>query len=197
MIDFDALGLGLAYGRVELRRVDRRWCDVAAQLAVDAAAALGGLAIAVEHVGSTTVPGLLAKPVLDLAAGVDDDADIEMIVQELASCGWLYRGDGRDRGGHVFVLETRPWHRVAHLHVVRHDGEQWRRYLALRELLRADASARIRYEATKVELARRFQGDNAAGAYTDGKGQVIGELLDFSTDIDGRTSTTRTSGASD
>lgn len=175
--DFDRLGLGLRYRMVRLVPVDAEWAEVASRVIVDVASTLGDSAVAIEHIGSTAIPTMLAKPVLDLAVGVDDDSLIVPISERLVPRGWIYRGDAGDQGGHVFVLEHRPHHRVAHLHVVQHDGVQWRRYLALRELLRGDATARSAYESTKAALAETFSGENDPRHYTDGKSGVIAELL--------------------
>ena len=94
----------------------------------------------------------------------------------LQASGWIYRGDAGANGGHVFVLEARPWHHVAHLHVVDHGGEQWRNYLQLRDLLRRSPDARARYESVKRQLANEIGDDRKA--YTDGKTGIVGELLD-------------------
>lgn len=174
----DGLGLGLEYSVVRLGPVDPRWVVAGAQLADGLNATLGELAVAVEHIGSTAVPEVLAKPILDFAVGVTAGADVARITKILLQSGWLYRGDAGDDGGLVFVFEVAPRVRVAHLHVVEHDGLQWQRYLALRDLLRANPTSRARYEAAKVELASRFVGDDARSLYTSGKGSVIHDLLD-------------------
>ncbi len=90
--------------------------------------------------------------------------------------GYQFRGDAGDQGGLVFVLEDHPKHRVVHLHVVDHGGEQWRRYLTLRDLLLMNADARERYERTKRELAERFPNDRKA--YTAAKQSLVGSLLE-------------------
>lgn len=60
----------------------------------------------------------------------------------LEQVGYQFRGDAGDQGGLAFVLEDHPKHRVAHLHVVDHGGEQWRHYLTFRDLLLMNADAR-------------------------------------------------------
>ena len=137
---------------------------------------LEGLAIQVEHIGSTSVPGLLAKPIIDVAIGTPPDVDVSVIVERLSERQWIYRGDAGDQGGHVFALESRAGHRVAHAHVVEHGAEQWRRYLAFRETLRASDDARLRYESEKQRLVAELGPDNSV-VYTSGKSSVVGELL--------------------
>ena len=169
-------GLGLEYGTVRVVNVRAEWGVLARRLVDDVARALSTSAARVEHVGSTAVPGLVAKPIIDLAAGVGD-ARPEAVRQPLERLGYLYRGDAGERGGLVFVLEDRPRHRVAHVHVVEYGGSQWRRYLAFRDLLRSEASVRAAYARLKIGLARTFPNDRKA--YTDAKEGPVRDLLEL------------------
>lgn len=175
VIDFAAVALGVQYGTVRLARTDDRWADIAHQLAADISAALGDAASAVEHIGSTAVPGLLGKPILDLAIGLRPEAALEEITKPLSDLGWNYRGDAGDGGGWVFVMEDSPWHRVAHAHGVQFGGSQWLRYVQFRDLLRRSASARQTYEEAKQHLAERHP--DGRQAYTAGKDQTVQRLL--------------------
>jgi GrpB-like predicted nucleotidyltransferase (UPF0157 family) len=169
-----AAGLGLDYGVVALRRTTDEWRAVGFVLR-DRVAALLGAEGRVEQVGSSSVVGMLAKPIIDLALGMVAGDDLEDIAATLGTVGWVYRGDAGDRGGHVFVLDSRPQHRVAHLHAVDLDGTQWANYLLLRDLLRADRTARQAYEDVKVRLAQQHPDDREA--YTAGKTDVVTRLL--------------------
>eukprot|EP01041_Mallomonas_annulata_P021527 gene21527-41607_t len=135
------------------------------------AALLAGTVIAVEPIGSSSVLGLLAKPIVDLAVGLTPDQPLEPVAERLTGAGWVYRGDSGDQGGHVFLLSARPGRRLAHVHVVDHEGEQWRNYVSLRDLLRRSADARTRYEAVKQRLWDELGDDR--DAYTEGKTAVI------------------------
>ena len=175
MIDFGAAGLGLPYGTVRLVPAHPGWSRIAHALSGDIARAVPALVHGVEHIGSTAVPGLLSKPIVDLAIGMQLDAQLEDLADRLATIGWIYRGDAGEDGGLVFVMEDAPWHRVAHAHGVVYGGEQWTRYIALRELLRGSAPARRTYEEAKTELAVRFSDDHAN--YTAGKTPTVTKLL--------------------
>lgn len=172
-------GLGLEYGTVCLAKARAEWGVLARRLADDVARALSSAAAGVEHVGSTAVPGLVAKPIIDLAAGVGD-ARPEAVRQPLERLGYQYRGDAGEHGGLVFVLDDRPRHRVAHVHVVEYGGSQWRRYLAFRDLLRSDASARAAYARLKIGLARTYPDDRKA--YQDAKDGLVRDLLEMQRD---------------
>jgi GrpB-like predicted nucleotidyltransferase (UPF0157 family) len=69
------------------------WPDVGAELVEQVEGALDELAIAVEHIGSTAVPELLAEPIIDVAVGVDRSPDLAAIDSRLVDAGWIYRGD--------------------------------------------------------------------------------------------------------
>jgi GrpB-like predicted nucleotidyltransferase (UPF0157 family) len=168
-------GLGLDSGEVRLERTTEDWVAAGAWLRDQVAAIVEGDAVGVESIGSSSVIGLLAKPIVDLAVGLSEDQDLARVRSRLEAAGWIYRGDAGNDGGHVFVLEARPWHRIAHLHVVDHGGAQWRDYLSLRDLLRRSSNARSEYEAAKRRLIAEFDDDRKA--YTDGKSDVVRLLL--------------------
>lgn len=170
-----AAGLGVQYATLRLVRAKAAWGPLADRLAGAVAKVVGDAAVAVEHVGSTAVPGLLGKPILDLAIGVHPGTTVEALAEPLARRGWISRGDAGEDGGWVFVLEDEPWHRVAHAHGVEHGGRQWERYLRFRDLLRGDASARAAYEAAKRDLAARHP--DGRQAYTAGKDPTVRRLL--------------------
>jgi GrpB-like predicted nucleotidyltransferase (UPF0157 family) len=171
-------GLGLDYHDLRLRPTTEDWILVGASLRDRVEEILGPDAAAVEQIGSSSVVGPLAKPIIDLAAGIADHHDVSHIQERLESAGWIYRGDAGDDGGHVFVLEARPSHRVAHLHVVDVHGRQWRDYLRFRELLRRSSDACRAYEAVKIQLIEAFGDDRKA--YTKGKSTIVRSLLEES-----------------
>ena len=163
------------YGTVSLVETPPEWSESSQALIDKIRTALGRDAIAVEHVGSTAVPGLAAKPILDLAVATPRQADQQRVVAALESLGFEFRGDAGDEGGLIFVLETHPRHRVAHVHVLRMDDPQWTRYLAFRDLLRTNAQVRAEYAALKRFLAERFPNDRKA--YTAGKAEFVDAAL--------------------
>ena len=169
------VGLGLENDTLRLDRTTQAWIDAGTRLRDDLAGQLGGSVIGVEQIGSSSVLTLLAKPVIDIAVGLGDEHEFSAVRDRLEATGWIYRGDAGANGGHVFVLETNPCNRVAHVHVVDYDGEQWRNYLRLRDLLRRSSTARARYESVKQQLASEFGDDRTA--YTDGKTNVVNMLL--------------------
>ncbi|WP_253751219.1 GrpB family protein [Hamadaea flava] len=154
---------------------DPSWLVTGSAYAADVAALLGGLTGGVEHIGSTSVPGLAAKPVIDLAVRQGPGVPFDPARDALTGAGYIYRGDAGPDGGQVFVKESEAWVRIIHLHVVAADDPQWSRYLAVRDRLRADPDAVTRYSTLKRDLAARHADDRRA--YTRAKTDFIQDLL--------------------
>ncbi len=136
------------------------------------AAALHPMAPRIEHVGSTAVPGLAAKPVIDVQISVDDVADESRYVPGIESVGIQLRSREDD---HRFFRPFAGRPRDVHVHVCS-LGSRWeRRHLLFRDYLRADATAQATYTAAKAEIAARWTDDRIA--YADAKTDVIEALL--------------------
>lgn len=163
--------VGLGRHTVEVVEHDPAWADLFEREARAIWYATGELAAGVEHVGSTAVPGLAAKPILDVAVAVSDTGAIAEVVKRLVAAGYIDRGDAGRNGGYLLVRESAPDVRVAHVHIVCRDDDQWRSYLAFRDLLRRDPEVRAQYAELKRTLAARFPHDRRA--YTAGKEAFI------------------------
>lgn len=130
--------------------------------------ALATRARRIDHVGSTAVPGLAAKPIVDIDLSVDDPADEAAYLPALERAGYQLRV--RERGHRM--LRTPELN--VHVRVCPAGGEWERRHLLFRDLLRVDATDRGRYAAAKRQLARREWPD--MNAYADAKTTVIQEI---------------------
>src|SRR6187549_330218 len=98
--------LGLRRGTVCLTDYQAAWHDEFEAERGRLAILLANVSCQIEHVGSTAVPGLTAKPILDLAVGVTRENDVAPVQATLAGAGYLYRGDLGGAGGHLFVRES-------------------------------------------------------------------------------------------
>jgi len=168
-------GLGLDKSEVRLSPHHPDWPALGEGECAVVASLLGDLAVAVVHVGSTAIPGLEAKPILDIVAAVEDQVPIDVVVTHLcADDTYTYEGDKRDDGGLLFVRGEGAF-RTVHVHVVGRTSRAWMSYLQFHALLVGDAEARQRYQAAKQELARTFAQDRQG--YTTAKSAVVEELL--------------------
>jgi GrpB-like predicted nucleotidyltransferase (UPF0157 family) len=137
---------------VELVEHDPAWLQRFSSHAQRIRAALGEAARRVEHIGSTAVPGLAAKPIIDILLVVDDPADEASYLPELKVAGYELRVREADFDEHR-MLRTPT--RDVHIHVFPPWSSEIDRYLTLREHLRASPPARAAYETRKRELANR------------------------------------------
>jgi GrpB-like predicted nucleotidyltransferase (UPF0157 family) len=132
--------------------------------------------VAVEHIGSTAVPGLCAKPVLDVLVGVDSLRDAEEHRHDLAALGYAYRGEYEARlpGRRYFVRAEGPTLRV-HVHCVVRHSSLWQQHMEFRDVLRRSPALRREYAALKRSLATVHAEDKSA--YTEAKAPFIQRVL--------------------
>lgn len=127
----------------------------------------------IHHVGSTAVPGLEAKPIIDILAGVSDLERARACFGPLADLGYLY-APYLPEEMHWFC-KPHPARRTHHLHLVPADSQRYRDELAFRDRLRADPQIASRYVALKRELADRHRDDR--DAYTEAKSTFVRATL--------------------
>lgn len=131
------------------------------------------LAGPIEHIGSTAVPGLAAKPVLDILAPVHSLAGSTGAIAAAAGLDYVYH-PYRAEAMHWFCKPS-PAHRTHHLHLVPWGSALWRDRLAFRDALRHSPALAAEYQALKQRLAAQFADDREA--YTDAKGPFIAAVL--------------------
>jgi GrpB-like predicted nucleotidyltransferase (UPF0157 family) len=135
--------------------------------------ALGDVAVRLEHVGSTAVPGLAAKPVLDLQLSVAAIEPRGRYVEPLEALGFLFAPDPESPGYHFFGKPPdRP--RTYHLHVCEAGSEHELRHLAVRDFLRTHDDEAARYAALKRRVVARHPQDRLA--YIEGKDEYVSAL---------------------
>lgn len=128
------------------------------------------------HVGSTAIPGLAAKPVFDLMAGVRSLDVASEIAATLKPHGWHFVSPELDqRPWRRFFVEVKGGQRVAHLHLVLPTTPRWNEQLAFRDALRLRPDLVSEYERLKQDLARRFAHDRET--YSRGKGDFVCRVL--------------------
>jgi len=160
---------------VELVPYDPAWPARYAAAARRVGRAAGPTLDAVVHVGSTAVPGLAARPVVDLMAGAADLAAADAAVPRLEGAGWEYvpelEGETPRRR---YLRKTADGVHTHHLHVVERGGDWWRRHLLFRDHLRANPAAAAAYERVKRRAAREHPDD--AAAYGAAKAGFVDDL---------------------
>ncbi|HYW13184.1 MAG TPA: GrpB family protein [Longimicrobium sp.] len=160
--------LGLERGAVRLVPHTQRWAALYREEEAHLRAALDGVLIDIQHFGSTSIPGIRAKPILDILAGVRSRDEVLERRPQLQALGYRYVPGAGVPGHHVFGKGEPRTHL---LHVVEHAGRGWSENLWFRDQLRADPALAAEYDALKLRLARAHPGDRAR--YTDEKGAFV------------------------
>ena len=134
--------------------------------------------IEIEHIGSTSVPGLSAKPIIDLMAKFKNFESIDSFIADnlLQQPEWNFVPTELDeRPWRRFCVMVKDSHRFAHLHLVPINSERWDQHISFREILRKDEDLRNEYQDLKDRLAKELGNDREA--YTEAKAQFIVKVL--------------------
>jgi len=166
--------LGLANDLVELRPHDDRWSDLFTAEAARLRKALGVSILAVEHIGSTAIPDMPAKPLLDMMAAFAEGACATSLAGGLAALGYEDCGPAGVPERTLFAKGP-PERRTHHLSLVPAGADYWRDQILFRDYLRANGEAAAAYAALKQDLLQRYR--TARPDYTDGKSDFVGEVL--------------------
>ena len=163
---------------IEVVAYDPRWPAAFAAEAERIRNALGTLALRVDHNGSTSVPGLAAKPVIDIQVSVAKLEPIDRYRQPLQSIGYTHVPHADDSFC-PFFHRPGEWPHTHHVHVVRAGDAEERRTLAFRDYLREHADTAREYAALKVRLARQFSAEQFGSrqAYADAKTEFIERVV--------------------
>jgi GrpB-like predicted nucleotidyltransferase (UPF0157 family) len=158
---------------VLIQNYDPSWPETFTKLAMRIRSALGSLVLTVEHIGSTSVPGLAAKPIIDVDVVLSSPADFAESIRLLSSIGYAHEGDLGIAGREAFLSPSdEPRH---HLYVLSSGATELRRHLAFRDALRADNGLRDRYAALKRSLAERHRNDR--NSYSGAKSTFINSIV--------------------
>ena len=167
-----AESFGLEPGVVRIAEYDSRWPVLFHNEQLRILERCGSLGLKMEHVGGTSIPGMCAKPVVDIAAARRPEVSAADCIAALREAGYEHRGQ-RGVPGREFFSRGQP--RQYHLHLVEDEGTLWREYLAFRDYLRAHAETARSLADLKRVLAARFPHDREA--YMNAKSPRVLEIL--------------------
>jgi GrpB-like predicted nucleotidyltransferase (UPF0157 family) len=166
--------LGLRRGAVQLVPYTPVWASLFQAERARLQHTLGADALDIQHIGSTAVPGLAAKPILDLGVAVGAESVVTACVPRLTALGYTYRGYRGSDQGHFF--DQGPEQHLTHyLHMLLIGEPAWCNYLLFRDYLRADPTARDAYQRLKQDLAAQYAADRAA--YSAAKATFVQQIL--------------------
>ena len=138
---------------------DENWERDFREIEAEVRGALGELVLRIEHVGSTSVPGLSAKPIIDIDVVIEDDSRLEAVISALRGIGYRHEGNLGIVGREAFAYDGKEHLRRHHLYVCPEDSPELKRHIAFRDYLRSHPGAARDYSRVKEEVAALYPHD--------------------------------------
>ena len=142
--------------RVVVVPYDEAWKNAFEEIKTEIEAEIGDLIIGIEHVGSTSVEGMSAKPCIDIDVIIKDYSAFGEIVRKLGSIGYIHEGDLGIKDREAFKYADKPHLMTHHLYVCPRDSEELHRHIAFRDFLRKNPEAVKEYSMVKEKAAALF-----------------------------------------
>lgn len=170
------MSLGLNRGTVQLEPRAERWDGLVVQTLKILKSILDNDAIDIQHIGSTAIPAIKAKPIIDIVVGVNDFDKVMLHNEQLRQVGIFYRGSDVERQLLYVMGDMENDTRTHHIHIVKWNGTEWKNYIHFRDYLNDNENMALQYQKVKEELESKYA-DNRV-AYTHGKQDMIDIILD-------------------
>ena len=170
------MSIGMKRGTVYLEPHQEEWERAAEETIQTLKSILGSVSADIQHIGSTSIKTISAKPIIDIAIAVNDFDGILSMREELRQNGVIYRFEESPRQLLFVMGDFEKDTRSHHIHVVLYGSDEWNNYINFRDYLNSSIEAAREYEAVKLRLAEQYPDDRIA--YTDGKQEVIDRLLE-------------------
>ena len=162
-------------GTVYLEPHQKEWETAAEETIRTLKSILGSIAVDIQHIGSTSIRTISAKPIIDIAVAVNDYELVLNKCDELEKAEIVCRFDERPEQLLFVMGDFEKDTRSHHIHVVLYGSDEWNNYINFRDYLNSSIEAAKEYEAVKLRLSEQYPDDRIA--YTDGKQEVIDRLL--------------------
>lgn len=171
--------LGLKKGHIKLVPHKKAWAGLFSKEKKQIEKKLEGISLGVEHIGSTSIPGIEAKPVIDILVGVLRVKDSKKCIVPLKKIGYKNLKDRGNPRTRLFFRKGDSIHSTHHLHVVKFGGKIWKKHTAFPRYLRTHRSWAKKYEALKKQSALKFKQNKEN--YTTSKGRFIEKVIKIAT----------------
>lgn len=168
--------IGLHRGMVRIAPYHPRWAEYFRMEKELLLKTMGEKVVDIRHIGSTSIVGMPAKPILDILVGVQTLAAVEPFAKDLSVIGYEDRGNGDEPGRRYFVKGAGE-KRTHHLNFCESNGSFWIKHVLFRDYLEKHSDARKQYAILKQALAERFPTDR--NAYTTGKEEFVRSILNL------------------
>lgn len=167
--------LGLKRGTVELLDHDKNWESIAQNTMIILKKILKEEIIGIEHIGSTAISTIKAKPIIDLVVGVSDLSKIIQFNEQLEQANILYRGTKHENQLLYIMKNFENDTTTHHIHVVKYQSIELENYLYFKNALNQNKDIALEYQQLKENLSKKYHNDRIA--YTLGKQAFIDQIL--------------------
>lgn len=167
--------IGLKRGAVKLSSYHKQWAKLFETEKENLLSTLNQFKVNIEHVGSTAIPGVLAKPIIDILLFMPDSTDVQKIYAILEKQGYENRGEQGVPGRQLFVKGPEE-NRTHYLHITKQSNNERKTMILFRDYLRRHKNARNEYNELKKQLANKFP--NNRPLYTHAKDEFIQQIID-------------------
>ena len=167
------LMIGLKRGVVVLRTHNPLWGELFKQEKELISSVIADFLIDIQHIGSTVIPNIVAKPIIDIAVAIDSIDNIEKIIPPLENIGFIYRGEQGIPDRHLFVKGGENVR--THLHVMQKGHYEWDKHILFRDYLKKHPNDAKQYSELKQKLFLKYGNDREK--YTDSKSDFIQNII--------------------
>lgn len=167
--------IGLARGKVKLVPHQKQWELNFSKEEKKIKKFLNKKVIFVEHVGSTAIKSISAKPIIDMALGVKTFREAKTLIKPLSKLGYLYRPEASKTNQRLFFRKGSNNKVTHHLHLIKYNGQVWKSFINFRNCLNQNQSLALRYSELKKDLSKNYANDRKK--YTAQKNNFIKKVL--------------------
>jgi len=160
--------------KVTVLPYDKAWESAFEAIEAEIKAALGDLMLRAEHVGSTSVEGMSAKPCIDIDVVIKDYSVFDTVIRKLEDIGYIHEGDLGIKDREAFKYDDKPHLMMHHLYVCPQDSEELHRHIVFRDFLRKNPNALQKYSLVKETAAKLFP--DSIDKYIEYKSPCIEEI---------------------
>jgi len=170
--------IGLEQGEVKLYPYNFKWKKVFEEEKKQIQIGIGKYILEIQHIGSTAIPRILAKPIIDIAVAVKNFEEASICIDLLVKLEYEYKGEFGIPRRHFFVKGD-P--RLFHLHMLEITSKEWKNHISFRDFLREHPDKAKLYSELKLQLVQKYKSDREA--YSDNKAPFIEEILRLANSI--------------
>lgn len=169
--------IGLKRGTVKLLPHNKKWHSLFEKEKKLMEQSIGDLVLDIQHIGSTSIPGIPAKPIIDISVGIRSMKNARKLVKSFEAMGYEWRNDTPWKNDNTQLLFVKgpESKRTHYVHLMRYKGKIWNNDVLFRDYLRKNKARAKKYAELKRDLAKRHANDRAT--YTESKSSFIFETL--------------------